>query len=166
MHIFPNRAKQITPCERAWNTVPENSVRNCVHFCLQPLVSLERCKDAFLSFLNVLSPLVQSLSKILVCSSNQWVCEVLGLFKLAVRLWLIGDYQRTTLHPHWPQVLSHSLLHHSCGCGSLLFRGSRDCINENALYPVPHKSILWTTGQVAKTCRTIFSKFRLDQRKE
>ena len=37
------RAKQITPCERAWNTVPENSVRNCVHFCLQPLLSLERC---------------------------------------------------------------------------------------------------------------------------
>ena len=23
--------------------MPENSVRNCVHFCLQPLVPLERC---------------------------------------------------------------------------------------------------------------------------
>ena len=32
------QAKQITPCERAWNTVPENTVRDCVHFCLQPLL--------------------------------------------------------------------------------------------------------------------------------
>ena len=31
------RAKQITP----WNTVPDNSVNNCVHFCLQPHVLWE-----------------------------------------------------------------------------------------------------------------------------
>ena len=31
------QAKQITPCGMAWNTVPENSVRNGVHFCLQSL---------------------------------------------------------------------------------------------------------------------------------
>ena len=28
------RTKRITPCERAWKTVPENNVGNCVHFCL------------------------------------------------------------------------------------------------------------------------------------
>ena len=45
------QAKRITPCERAWNTVPENSVRNCVHFCLQPLVSLERCAQYNIIFI-------------------------------------------------------------------------------------------------------------------
>ena len=37
------RTKWITPCERAWKTVHENTVRNCVHFCLRPLEPLERC---------------------------------------------------------------------------------------------------------------------------
>ena len=37
------RTKWITPCERASKTVPENSVGNCVHFCLRPLQPLERC---------------------------------------------------------------------------------------------------------------------------
>ena len=31
------RTKWITPCERASKTVPENGVRNCVHFYLRPL---------------------------------------------------------------------------------------------------------------------------------
>ena len=43
------QTKQITPCERAWKTVPENDVRNCVHFCLKPLMTLERC-DLLMSF--------------------------------------------------------------------------------------------------------------------
>ena len=41
--------KWISPCERAWKTVLKDGVRVCVHFCLRPLVPLERC---VLSFLN------------------------------------------------------------------------------------------------------------------
>ena len=36
--------KWITSCERAWKTVPKNDVGVCVHFCLRPLVPLERCE--------------------------------------------------------------------------------------------------------------------------
>ena len=32
------RTKWITPCERAWKTVPQNVVASCVHFCLRSLV--------------------------------------------------------------------------------------------------------------------------------
>ena len=35
----------ITSCERARKFVPKNDVRVCVHFCLRPLVPLERCDD-------------------------------------------------------------------------------------------------------------------------
>ena len=35
--------KRILPCERAWNTEPAKGVRNRVHFCLRPLMHLERC---------------------------------------------------------------------------------------------------------------------------
>ena len=37
------RTKWISPCERASKTTPENSVGNCVHFCLRPFEPLERC---------------------------------------------------------------------------------------------------------------------------
>ena len=37
------RTKRTTPGERTWKTVPENYVRNCVHFCLKPPMTLERC---------------------------------------------------------------------------------------------------------------------------
>ena len=33
----------MTPCERAWKTVPQNGVASCVHFCLRSLVRFERC---------------------------------------------------------------------------------------------------------------------------
>ena len=38
------RTKWITPCERAWNTVPQNGVASCVHFGLRSLVPFERCE--------------------------------------------------------------------------------------------------------------------------
>ena len=37
------QTKWITPSERALETVPENGVRSCVHFCLRLLGPLERC---------------------------------------------------------------------------------------------------------------------------
>ena len=37
--------KWITSCERACKTAPKNDVGVCVHFCLRPLVPLERCAD-------------------------------------------------------------------------------------------------------------------------
>ena len=37
------RTKWLTPCERAWKTVPENGVSSCVHFCLRSLLLFERC---------------------------------------------------------------------------------------------------------------------------
>ena len=40
---FSTLKKRILPCERAWNTEPAKGVRNRVHFCLRPLMHLERC---------------------------------------------------------------------------------------------------------------------------
>ena len=37
------QTKWITPCERAWKTVPQNDVASCMHFCLRSLVPFERC---------------------------------------------------------------------------------------------------------------------------
>ena len=36
------RTKKKMSCERAWNSVEENSLKNCVHFCLSLFVLLER----------------------------------------------------------------------------------------------------------------------------
>ena len=41
--VLTSRTIIISPCKRAWKTVPKNYVRVCVHFCLRPLEPLERC---------------------------------------------------------------------------------------------------------------------------
>ena len=41
--VLTLQTKRITLCKRAWNSEPENGLRNCVLFCLRPLMPKERC---------------------------------------------------------------------------------------------------------------------------
>ena len=58
----------ITPCEKPWQFVPENGVKSCVHFCLQPLMPLETC-DVFSSAVN------NQLIFFRLCKRRPWVTQ-------------------------------------------------------------------------------------------